>query len=233
MEKTLPEVFLYGDSHAEVAYSLFHSIAKRHGIAGVASWAAGRFPGFRNPGIKELIGKASITDVFLVARWQKYALSPSRSPTAGVMPAQSALDREEYEVSQEFERELRETIQGLAATGARVWFVKQMPEYSFSVPQALLSGLDAATGGMATDEYLARTHSIDELVRGLAGDGSVILLDASPKLFQGRDHARMVIDGKTVYSDGDHLTVDALNYLFRDPIEAAMESIRSRRKQSQ
>lgn len=231
-DKLLPDVFLYGDSHAEVVFSLFDKVSKKHGLAGVASWSAGRFPGTSNPGIKEMIGKASIKDVFLVARWQKYAFSASGSPGRDVATNQSALGQTRHEPTQEFEKALRQTIVDLTTSGARVWFVKQMPEYSFSVPQALLSGSDGASGGVTRDEYDAKTRLIDEIVHELSGEGSVILIDASPKLFQGRDHAALVINGKAAYSDGDHLTVDAVDYLFREPIEAAMEGIRAREKTS-
>ena len=170
--------------------------------------------------------------MFLVARWQKYALSASGSPGRGVATNQSTLGQTKHEPTQEFEKTLRQTIVDLTASGARVWFVKQMPEYSFSVPQALLSGSDEANGGVTRDEYDAKTHLIDEIVHELSGEGSVILIDGSPKLFQGRDNAALVINGKAAYSDGDHLTVDAVDYLFREPIEAAMEGIGARKKTS-
>lgn len=95
-----------------------------------------------------------------------------------------------------------------------------------------MTGPAGGAGQVTRDEYDAKTRLIDQIVHELSGEGSVILIDASPKLFQGRDNAALVINGKAAYSDCDHLTVDAVDYLFREPIEAAMEGIGPRKKTS-
>jgi len=114
-----------------------------------------------------------------------------------------------YENDQ-FSIALLRTIKDLQALGVRVIFQRQAPNYTVSVPEELawrtLFGLAPPTGDISIDELRYQSPQWEALERDVIAMG-VTVVDAVAAMSTPTGKAIVASDGKSLYTDTNHLSV--------------------------
>lgn len=200
------DVLVWGDSHARALLPVLNKICAEHRLRGVAATHSATIPliDYRstkrfslaedtvpfNRAVLEFIKSHHIRTVFITARWNAY-LAPDE------------------ERSGRFERAARLTAALLRTTGARVFFVKDVPNLDFHVPRKLAvtveRSIDPHKIGLTVVEHQSRTEYESHVFDQISG-GPVSVLDPTPLLTNKEGRCRIEQDGLAMYSDRHHLT---------------------------
>lgn len=201
---TAPEVLVWGDSHAMAVLRAFDAICRDAGTAGRAATHSSTAPvlghvGRSRNGINEraaafnaavadyVVKSGTIRSVVLVARWEFYFK-----------------DRD-------FPAALAATVDVLAAAGVDVYFMKDVPFYEFSVPEAAIRydmlGWDDSRLTMTLADFEASHRFYDAFLPGLEQKG-VEVLDPIPFIYpRGAAFGLRPFDaGGSFYRDAHHLS---------------------------
>jgi len=236
------DTVLWGDSHAgSLAYPL-HELALRNNRAflfhgrggappikgvvcgeGLRPWLSGRY----NDDVYEaLIHDKSIQKVILAARWAGYtegytwAYGPAEKSKKfrnsiinlpGNPPAGSV------EVREAFAAALKETVTGLLDAGKTVYLVYPVPELGYTLPQVLaneiVEGRDPGEFEIPAEKiYYERTAATIAILDSLPErEGFVRIRPESLLIENGR--IRLLHEGKPLYFDDDHLSLEGVRYI--------------------
>jgi peptidoglycan/LPS O-acetylase OafA/YrhL len=202
---------VWGDSHAMAVTPAFHQYLKARGLAGQAathSWTApllGYFKGTQfgmgldslefNQAVFDHIKLNAIKNVVLVGAWSGYQGEPADHPSSG-----------------NFESSLVATVQAIGEAGAQPWVMLQIPAQGFDVPKVLAQyamanqPIEPLCAKPTPEEYAIA--NIPGLVEKLQAAGAV-LLDPRPYcLSEDGTHFRVAENGKPLYRDSGHLSID-------------------------
>lgn len=202
-DQTRPSFILWGDSHAKVAMPAFDAFAKQHGLSGRAAilYSTAPFVNFDSglpngePNVIEyserllqMIREQNVKDVYLSAYWSLYV---------------------EIMGEEKFREIFRETVDRIAATGATVWILMDVPTHQIDVPKAMvgthmLPFLDWRIEGCTYEEHHQKNSVIFELARQ---NSSANFIDPAPGLMN-KATARydVICEASPLYYDDNHLT---------------------------
>ena len=201
-------LLVWGDSHAMSAMSVFDFLCKEHSVRGIAATHSATAPlvGYNsdtayalkgesvayNNAVVEFVRAKRVTDVVLVAAWGSYV----------------TLDGE----TARLRRGLRDTLDTLKDTGTRIWIMRQVPEYPWSVPRglasAVLHGQNPEALGLPLAEYRRQLLRTDPIFEGLAKDHpNVVVLDPTAVFLSRENLCRVTDRGRALYFDNHHLSV--------------------------
>ena len=196
-------LLVWGDSHAMAALPAVDYLCKQHSVRAFASTHSETPPlvDYLPDGVHSLkedapdFGRAvirfvrtlQIRNVLLIARWKGYK--------AGSSP--------------EFHAALMKTVTELKNCGAKVWIMREVPNFSWDVPRALaraaLFHMDPSKLTLPLNAYFEQIADQDHEFAQVAGL-SVIVLDPAKYLSQGE----IVLSSDNevpIYRDFHHLTV--------------------------
>ncbi|MGY2223635.1 acyltransferase family protein [Pseudomonas gingeri] len=226
---------VWGDSHAAALIPALEDEARKHGVNITHAAYSGCLPFSRSestPGcarfnqrVARALDEEKYSDVVLVGRWSLYVYGQRSGDTGPALmdPATGKYDRAVAE--RRFAEGMGNLVRQLRGAGHRVWLVKEVPLQDFSVPYRLsrlaMVGLPINSEGIALAEHLKRQAYIDALFVQLAdADPEVELLDPAPKLCDAIAGCRVELDGRSLYSDDNHLSDVGSRYVeaFLEPL---------------
>jgi len=231
-DKTRPvEILVWGDSHAAALMPVFDTLCRQHSVRGVIATHASTPPllGYEtvwqptlgadsisyNKAIADFILSRHVRDVVLVANWNKY------------IDIDNGTDR--------IRSGLLATIGALQDAGVRIWVVRTVPRYNFSIPdalgQAIWRGRDPQKIGLSLAEFCSQSNRRDPIFQGLETMfPNVKVLDPT-RLFVGQNNLCRVTDsgGKALYFDQGHLSPAGAMFL-RPLFNPIFEGKENRRK---
>lgn len=202
---------VWGDSHAMAVTPAFHQYLEARGLAGQAathSWTApliGYFKGTQfgmgldsldfNQAVFEHIKVNAIPNVVLVGAWSGYQYEPSDHPSSGA-----------------FQTSLIATVHAIHEAGAQPWVMLQIPSQGFDVPKVLAQ---YAMANQPIEPLCAKPNPEEYAIANVPGlleqlqTAGAVLLDPRPYcLSEDGTHYRVVQDGKPLYRDSGHLSID-------------------------
>ena len=194
-----PVLAVIGDSHCDALMPLMDAMCTELNVPAVAVSRSATIPLFCGPTEgnaakrafqdevrRQLESSQSIRHVLLIARWADHA--------ANVMNRVN----------------LTNTTSQLAASGKKVWILRQVPEQRTSVPRALALSLqwrrDLTNAACTWEEYCAHQSQVDAAFESVNG-GGVQILDPAAEFFPDHGVCRISSDGSPLYVDDDHLSV--------------------------
>ncbi|MGE0624123.1 MAG: acyltransferase family protein [Pseudomonadales bacterium] len=222
-----PRFVVWGDSHASALLPAFRAVAGELGIPGKAVVQPGCPPlsGYRLQGANaqdcadavrrgyEAALSPGVEQVYLASRWTM-VLEESRYGFEGG-EALVLLDAETGEQRGNallLEQGLEETVASLSSAGREVVLIGPVPEVGWHVPHTL------AQRARFGDRLTASAIEPDAAAFHRRNDRAIALLEAIAARFDARlmypheplcgsDRCRVVLDGRPVYGDTDHLTI--------------------------
>lgn len=200
-----PNILVWGDSHAMAAMPAIDQACKELGLAGVQITASGTLPllDFTNPRDRSKSTKLAdeviaycdqnkIGVAILVGYWRRDAQDPS------------------------FESCMRETVQRLVQLGVKVVVVRDVPDQKEEplklIEKAFKNASDIASLGVRVNEHRADQAAADAVLLQMTTIGAVVL-DPTPYVCDEDGRCPLVVNGKCMYWDNDHLTVTGANRL--------------------
>ncbi|MGC6368440.1 acyltransferase family protein [Pseudomonas sp. K2I15] len=232
---------VWGDSHATALVPALKDGVSKYGISVTQAGYAGCLPFNRkesvpgclsfNQRVTQMLGQETFSDVVLVARWSLYVYGQRDGDTEASLlnPATGTYDRAFAE--QLFAERVRALVQQLRAGGHRVWLVKEIPLQDFSVPYRLsrlaMLGRPTDKEGMPLADHLQRQAYISSVFEQIAAaDPGVKVLDPAPKLCSVGGWCRVELDGRSLYTDDNHLSVVGSRYVegFLEPLFQALRN---------
>ncbi|MEI7767749.1 MAG: acyltransferase family protein [Phycisphaerae bacterium] len=207
-DQTQPIQFLiWGDSHAHAVMPLLELMCHESGMRGVGatysgmapvvgvSWLdrsapdLGGDPRVYQMALLDFIRQHKVPNVLLVARWEMYdKMNPDT--LAHDLPATIALLRQ---------------------LGTRVWIMKMVPSYPQHIPRLLakraLQGKTTESLSLVPTDYLAEKPYYDALFGQFVGP-EVKILDPLAYFVDAENLGRVVLDGKMLYWDKNHVTLE-------------------------
>lgn len=222
-----PGVLLWGDSHAGVMRGPFYELGRAANVTVsyvgraacpplIGAGRRRRYGGNENcsglnAAVAELLKTRAFSDVVLVARWDYYAVGSGPGKSVALeqhylQDAQSGPATLE-ENRAVVRRRLKETLDAIAAAGARAWIIMEAPFAGADVPhrltRALMHGERPETlTGITAAEHSERRAFMSELVAGLP----VRVIDPTPR-FCDQGQCLVVADGAPLYFDDNHLSI--------------------------
>ena len=105
---------------------------------------------------------------------------------------------------------LLNTVETLQNAGVKVWIMREVPKYPWSVPKALAAAVlhrhDPGELGLPLAAYRAQTQEQDPIFDGLGTKYSnVRILDPTEQFSDGTGRCRLSKDGQSLYFDADHV----------------------------
>jgi peptidoglycan/LPS O-acetylase OafA/YrhL len=224
-----PAVLLWGDSHAAALAPALQELAAAEGRRAIVAFKHSCPPlvGFRNFGshatdcrpfvaqVLQRIDAERVGRVILHARWPWYVEGTRNEQPAG---APFQLTPEGFDPdgnARAVATLLAQTIAELRARGAEVTVVTSVPEVGVDAPELLvrsvlrndpLPHVDAAGFAART----ARSHAA--IAAALVADPAAAVVHLYPELCRdGR--CALARDGRALYHDDDHLSIDGARYL--------------------
>ena len=227
-KKTPPTFIVWGDSHADLWMPIFHDVALQHAASGLVAAHAGcppildikivnAPPSHRCTEFnKAVLAKAEsiqVKDIVLIARWSWYIYGVEKDGSEtgdGQIIAKTGDSNEGAgDITRRkrvFREGIAETVAHLAKDGANVWIIDQPPTYPEDVPKYLAY---AAWRGEdivgRSREYIQQRHKFQlDVFR----ENKVNLVDTT-SFFCPAEQSNCIMqkDGKSLYSDYNHLSV--------------------------
>lgn len=171
-----------------------------------------------------LVRTPGITDVVVVFR-HSFHLFGDQTKTFPRVPDDAPLFLRNLppdQARQAYADSLTELVRRLSAAGKRVHVVMPVPELPTHVERYIFardrSDPDRVTGAPMTF-YRARNAYILPVLERLGGLPDVSFLDPVPTLCDA-DRCRSIIDGQSMYFDGDHLSLDGARRVIADQISS-------------
>jgi hypothetical protein len=197
-----PTVLVWGDSHAMSALPAVDAFLKERGLGGraalhsstapVLDWYMSAKYGLNENAIPfsaavlDYARARRLTDVILIGYWDSY-LTSNENHDGSFAPA------------------LIKTVRNLAATGARVWVMQDVPNHAYNIPKVLALHLPdapvlAANSVPGFDRYAPNLTADLQQAGGVILDPRPHLLDPTGRFYVVEDH------GIVLYRDGQHMT---------------------------
>ena len=224
---------LWGDSHAMTWTDVVASASKELGRPGFAAlhggvppipglWRSGMPQGKAfNKAVLDFIDRHEIKDVILVSRWSVYVAGYSASdPVFDGRRSDDVFLSDTAEASKSGEASLQAMIRGIESLakgleerGVRVWLIRQVPVQGSVVAENavrnMLLGWDA-NPILAVDRESHREQQFI-LDRFYAAAESAIgdnggVLDPGDLFFDDAGEGRVLVDGRYLFRDDDHLS---------------------------
>jgi hypothetical protein len=196
---------LWGDSHAQAVLPALEIVSREYGIRGVAATHSTMVPalGCDTRGLGGLGGDVSeyyatvlayvrqqaIPHVLLVAKWERY--------DDGTERLQKGLER---------------TIADVRQAGATPWIMRMVPTHRRDVPKGL--AVEAIFGQNAPEQAwpVAPSPRQDAMLDHLRTCGAKIL-DSRIYLLDAQKDGRVMVGGKMLYMDKDHIAPEGAKLL--------------------
>lgn len=191
-----PEILIWGDSHAMAVLPAIESLCDENNMSALAATRyltppLGNYPPddetrFNNK-VLEYLKIHPMRAVILAGRWNSYL-------TDGALQDQ-----------------LLETVDQIQAMGIKVFFLKDVPHFSYHVPRIIALNttrkFEIHRLGVSRIEYETMNPYYESIVPELDNRG-VQILDPAPYFAQGEDHDLFLpFDANGIfYRDSDHLT---------------------------
>lgn len=224
-----PSFLVWGDSHAAALAPAVDARAKTLGLTG---WLIGysRCPAlFGAAPIQHVAGDHAcvqiaektyalirdnhIQHVLLVSRWDSYASGWERGGTETVQDLTVAYTAEGVRLkgAPAFRRAVDDTLIRLRQAADDVWVLKQVPPQLIDVPSGLAKavyfGRDAAALRRSYAQVEARRRMADEVFDQLAPALGASVIDPADTFCPGKTPCLIAAQGRSLYSDGNHLSV--------------------------
>jgi peptidoglycan/LPS O-acetylase OafA/YrhL len=200
-------VLLWGDSHAMAVAPALDDLCRRFSVRGVQATHPATAPllgefqvvhrtaGLNAPNfgqaIVDFVAKRHVRAVVIAASWSYY-------------PPEVIGTR------------LAATVQALMTSGAHVYVLKDVPDTGFDVPRfATLTALrhgSLAELSISPEKYTADNHNYEPIFNHLSQMGATIL-DTPEYLLNADGRYDVTRNGKLLYSDNAHLTVEGAKLL--------------------
>ncbi|UXZ22597.1 acyltransferase [Pseudomonas sp. YeP6b] len=213
---------VWGDSHASALIPALSDASSRYDFSITQAGYAGCLPFYRkentpgcrafNEHVTQLLSREQFSDVVLVARWSLYVYG-ERSGDTGASIHDPATGKYDRAIAQQlFADGLSALVQQIRASGHRVWLVKEVPLQDFNVPYRLarlaMLGRPTDKEGLPLAEHLERQAYISRVFERIAAaDSGVRVLDPAPKLCDVNGWCRVELDGHSLYTDDNHLSI--------------------------
>lgn len=213
---------VWGDSHASALIPALKDGARQYDLSITQVGYSGCLPFDRkentpgcnafNQRVEQLLSQAPHTDVVLVARWSLYVYG-ERSGDTGASIHDPDTGKYDRSIAERFFADgLRAKVEQLRADGHRVWLVKEVPLQDFNVPYRLsrlaMLGRPTEAEGASLAEHMQRQAYINSVFDNIAAaDPGVQLLDPTLKLCGENGKCRVELDGRSLYTDDNHLSV--------------------------
>ena len=188
---------LWGDSHAFAIVPALAAVAEKSSssVELAVYSATGPILNFESPG-KNSMGADSIA-------WNQAIVDHVRQQKIS-----NVLLAAHWGIYGNIADKLKATTLALQEAGAKVWIVKDVPYQSDDVPKALaratLEGKSLDIG-VSQEENAKVSQTEDGMLAPAAASGATIL-DATPYFFTGRKTCLVMTEGRSLYSDHEHLT---------------------------
>ena len=223
-----PQFFVWGDSHAAAIAPAISDAALQSGVSGkfVGRASCPPLPDTvfgpqhfvdrckdTNKAIMDLIEREKFPFVFLVGYWPKY-VHRAELPGEGIyFDASPQPELEDF--SAPILASFRTTIAKLAQQGTRVVLVMDVPEMGRDVPEALAR---AKMTGLSLDiapplAYTQRRQALSRQILTLSAEESGSFLVDPMKALCDSEKCHAMADGKVLYKDGDHLSLQGAKFL--------------------
>ncbi|NWB91188.1 acyltransferase family protein [Pseudomonas agarici] len=235
LQSQAARALVWGDSHSAALIPALENEAREHNVNITQASYAGCLPFHRressagctrfNQRVSQALNEEKYSDVVLAARWSLYVYGLPSGDTrpALINPMTGKYQRAVAE--RRFAEGMGTLVRQLRAAGHRVWLVKEVPLQDFSVPYRLsrlaMMGLPTHTERLPLAEHQRRLAYIDALFLQLAAaDPEVKLLDPALKLCSAIDGCRVELDGRSLYTDDNHLSDVGSRYVeeFLEPL---------------
>jgi len=221
-----PSFIVLGDSHAGALIPGIDKAAQEHGRTG---WHAAmpscppldgvsnrndetglKCLKFRDGILKLIESTPEITSVILIARWPVYA-EGTRYGTDDAGPKPVLVDQFNVGLSNReiFKLGLERTVSRLLLAKKKVYVVYSVPEIGRNVPStsARFRLMESSADIRPTVlEFEQRNAFVKEVIQGLAAQNKVSVLYPHDLLCTG-GYCSVVAEGRSLYSDDDHLSV--------------------------
>lgn len=211
-------VLVWGDSHAKAIAPALDTLCKEFSQRGVMSAYGATAPVLNfistNPGaLREKSPEvAELVVAFIAAQHIKNVVITAKWNT--------------YPDTTEFKNDLIETVRTIMKSGARVYVLKDVPKPGFDVPRITalnaLRGVDLEALGLTQEQHQKSEAALEPTFGELAKMGATVM-DAADLFLTSRGNYRIIKDGKLLYFDSNHLTLEGaalLVPLFRPLFQA-------------
>ncbi|UOG91628.1 MAG: acyltransferase [Candidatus Thiothrix sulfatifontis] len=233
---THPEFIVWGSSHADAITPVFKELADKYALPGLQASLSGspflldvsrggsyllRNKNWHeyNKNVLGLLEDLSIKNVFLVGRWTSYVYGSTTYE--GYLPS-NLKSNKTNDPRLAFEYGLEKAVAKLVAKNKRVWLVLPVPEMDRTVPRWLTFHNAGKTEVWMDNPYPERATSLRPFFERLSQQYGVHLLDPLPHLCRADGKCRIAHNGKSVYSDDDHLSASG-SLLLADMLRPAFE----------
>ena len=200
-----PSVLVWGDSHAMAIMPAVDQVCQEAGLCGVQATTGGTLPliGFPNsrPWSEttafaektiHYCKQQDIKIVVLAGYWSRDATHPL------------------------FESCMLDTIGALRSIGIEVLLVRDVPDQKCNPPRAIYEALhdkkNVESLGEMVNDHRVTQFAADAVLLQMATEGAMVL-DPTSYLSDETGRCPLVIEGKCIYWDNDHLTVSGANRL--------------------
>lgn len=227
-DKNKIQFLVWGDSHAAAIAPAIDAAARQRGTSGLFAGrascpplpeadfgppaAVNRCKGY-NAAVMDLIQRERFPFVFLVGYWPKY-VHRAELPGEGIY-FDAAMAPNLTDWSAPVHASLRTTINRLAQQGTRVILVMDVPEMGRDVPEALAR---AKMTGESLDvapslEYTRKRQALArQVLTDSARESGSLLVDPMKSLCDATK-CHVIVAGKVLYQDGDHLSRQGAEFL--------------------
>lgn len=202
-----PHLLLWGDSHANCLTPALAELCLAHGHKGYLAYAGGTPPLLN---YMHGTGRGSLAKDS--PRWGEAIIGIIKLQQIRHVVITSSWCVAARKHEAEFHRALLKTIQRIHEAGAEVWLMKDVPSHEFDVPRVLAYHTefpqlfsDPSTYTSNLEEHRKMNSVLENLTAEILATGAHIL-DPAPLLSNSEGKTIIVADGKSLYSDGNHIT---------------------------
>jgi hypothetical protein len=237
-----PQFIVSGSSHANAIVPVFRELGNEYALTGLQKSlsgspflldvSSGNPKSFRNrnwhsfnQNLLRLLDELSIQDVFLVSRWTVYVQGGTKYEGGSVSTLNS---NRITDPRLAFEYGLEKAIATLVAKNKRVWLILPIPEMDRAVPRWLTFHNAGETEVWVDNPYPERAASLRPFFERLSQQYGVHLLDPLPYLCRSDGKCRIAYQGKSVYSDDNHLSASGA-LLLTEMLRPAFETMKQDR----
>jgi len=196
------DMLIWGDSHAAAILPALSAICNEHNISVAAIIYAATFPivDFENK-FEISMGKNSM-DYSAAA----IEIIRREKPKTVVLVS-------EWHSFNKIKASLIKTVKLIKETGSEVWLMKSVPVPRFDAPRALAiakhNGVNTDTIGIDATKFTEQREMQHQFFHDvLAETGPVNLLDPMPYFSIKNGKIQLLLNGKSLYCDGSHLSHD-------------------------
>ncbi|MDD5393820.1 MAG: acyltransferase family protein, partial [Thiothrix sp.] len=231
-----PQFIVLGSSHANAIVPVFARLANQYALKGLQTSLSnspflldvykGNATSLYNKKWKEFnenslraLDELPIQDVFLAGRWAESIYGNTKYDGVSVSKLRSSTMTDPKLA---FEYGLERSVATLVAKGKRIWLVLPVPEMDRTVPRWLAFHSAGETDIWVDNPYPERAASLRPFFEKLSQKYGIHLLDPLPHLCREDGKCRIAYNGKSVYSDSNHLSASG-SMLLAEMLRPAFE----------